>query len=703
MSSSSTKTVAVRSISTTTETAPLAQARDLLVSPFGLVLVCASLLAVLTLLPGQKSGSLGKAYWGGMKEKGNARKKGRSQVLNRSSKVGKTCLYINKPKAVRVAHRQTILKSITQALKERGLSDADIDRKIEENAANLPAAPKFGERERTVYFPDAQAGTAVLGAAGTGKSFGVLNPYLRSAVDQELSIVLYDFKYPEQSKEIAGYAKENGYNVQIFAPSFPETCTLNLLDYIKDAGDGVTAGQMAETIIKNLSSGNKNNNGNEFFSDAGVTLTKGLFLAAKWVAEEENRPELGDLMTAAAIAALPNLSARMLFARKRLNVWADKAFAQIVSVGGGKLETNVTEGGIVANAAKVFQKFVERDFVPAVCGVSDFQPDVCGKTLLIIGLNQDCRAILSPILATAIDTIVSRNIVHSRMRQTPLVVSLDELPSIYLPKLPNWLAEARSAGFVGLLGLQNFSQLKEAYGEDTANTILANCATKHFLNPQDIGSAEQYSKYLGETEAIYWTKSYNGASGVGSKGSVTRSQQIQKVPLMSPEQFLKLPQGRAVTISPGYSNNRRKEAYIPVLHDISIAPADIADSERSAGQWQKMLPKLQSQRPRMSDDEISKIMAERREIVERLFPLPPPADGVKTNLATLIRFAIEYLDCLPPDPNSYLDRDVSIYQHWMSGEVADLQKIQQDAEGLLILLAAHGIKLQKSPPTPVKV
>jgi hypothetical protein len=74
---------------------------------------------------------------------------------------------------------------------------------------------------------------------------------------------------------------------------------------------------------------------------------------------------------------------RLKFATKRLNVWNAQAFAQLVSSGGGK-ETNVTESGIIATAQKVFQQLVKRDFVPALCGTSNFKPDVEGKTLVVI-------------------------------------------------------------------------------------------------------------------------------------------------------------------------------------------------------------------------------------------------------------------------------------------------------------------------------
>jgi type IV secretory pathway TraG/TraD family ATPase VirD4 len=661
------------------------QAQSYLFSPLGLILICTSLLLIVSIGGGKSTGKLARAYWGGRLEKSNANKRGKVQL--KSPTVGSTTLYINTPKQVRHQHRQWVIAEIDRSLSSRGFDEVAIAQKIQDSQANLPLTVNPLSRSQTIFFPDVQQGTAVFGAAGTGKSFGVLNPFIRSAIDQAFSVILWDFKYPEQTKEIAGYAKEHGYDIQVFAPSFPESTTLNLLDFIRDAGDGVAAGQIAETIVKNISGGEKKG-GNDFFENAGSTLVQGVFLAAKWIGELENRPELADLMTAASILNLPHLSARLKFATKRLNIWNAQVFAQLIGASGCP-ETNVTEAGIIANAQKVFQQLVKRDFVPALCGTSNFKPDIDGKTLVVIGLNQDYRLILAPILATVLDTLISRNITHSRPRHTPLVASLDELPSIYLPKIANWLAEARSAGFVGILGLQNQSQLKEAYGEDRARTILANCATKFFLNPQDEVSAKQYSDYLGEKDVKYWTRSISSSGGQGGR-SVSKSEQISKVPLMEPAEFNKLPQGRAVTISPGYKN--RKEAYVPVLRNIKIQAADLDSSKRSIQVWNKMLTKM-STTP-LSDREISHMLEERRTIVERLLPEAPPADSGTVPLDSLIDIAVKFLGYESPTPGSFINNPVPIYPRWMTEDgYINNQKIRQEADLLIILIQSHGISL----------
>ncbi|WP_373543523.1 type IV secretion system DNA-binding domain-containing protein [Chamaesiphon sp.] len=680
-----------------------AQVKSFIASPFGSIAGCMLILLIAALFSKKPQGKLGKAYWGGARERKNSQAKGRRQVANKGSKVGKTCLYINQPQRSRLRHHQATMSGIKRTLKQQGFTNTEIAKKIRQSRKNLPKFPNLLHRDRTVYFPDCQAGTGVYGAAGTGKSFGVLNPYLRSAIDQGLSIVLYDFKYYEQSKEIVGYAKEHGYNIQIFAPSFLESCTINLLDFIDDSGHGVAAGNMAEVMLENLKGSDKSSGGNEFFTDAGVTLVKGLFLAAKWVAEQESRAEIGDLMTAAAIVALPNLSSRLKFASKRLNIWNDKAFSQLIGIGGGKKDTNVTEGGIIGNAAKVFQKFIERDFISSLCGKSDFNPDLDGKTLVIVGLNQDYREILTPILATVLDVLISRNVAHSRHRKTPLVCSFDEIPSLRLPKLANWLAESRSAGFVGLLGLQNKSQLNETYGEDRANTMMANCATKHYLNPQDGSSAKEYSEYLGEKEIVYWTKTVNSGSGQGN-ATVSRSEQRTQVPLMTPEEFLKLPQGKAVTISPGYSN--KNEAYVPILHDIKVSQVDIENSKRSVGHWDKLLSKTRSSKRQLSNAEYAEIMIERRAIVERLFP-EPPEGKLLAKLATLVNVVL-YPDAqgnpspyqLTEDSKLFKNDDIPIYSEWSSkseqGAKFDAYKAKDDINRLLLLLESHEIKFFKS-------
>jgi type IV secretion system protein VirD4 len=80
---------------------------------------------------------------------------------------------------------------------------------------------------------------------------------------------------------------------------------------------------------------------------------------------------------------------------------------------------------------------------------------------------------------------VSSFVGKTKPRHEPLVVSLDELPTLHLDDLPKWINEFRSYGFCAILGYQNFAQLQHTYGKELSRAIFAACGTKVFFNPRD--------------------------------------------------------------------------------------------------------------------------------------------------------------------------------------------------------------------------
>jgi type IV secretory pathway TraG/TraD family ATPase VirD4 len=84
---------------------------------------------------------------------------------------------------------------------------------------NLTRRYNINPQASTIFIPDGQRGTAVCGAPGSGKTFSVIDPMVRSVIDQGFPICLYDFKFPGGQAEIhAAYARSRGYDVRIFAP-----------------------------------------------------------------------------------------------------------------------------------------------------------------------------------------------------------------------------------------------------------------------------------------------------------------------------------------------------------------------------------------------------------------------------------------------------------------------------------------------------
>ncbi|GJD22701.1 transfer complex protein TrsK-like protein [Rivularia sp. IAM M-261] len=566
----------------------------LLKSQSGLILLsCLIVTGAFSWMSGnRKKGKIATSYWGGKKEKKAAQKKAKKQMQKTTR--NNVALYVGTPKEIHSRLqaewcKQGLIKNTSQQSFMAG---------------------------STLYVPDAQRGIAAIGAAGSGKTFSVIDPLIRSAFDQGFPMCLYDFKYPAQTKRAVAYAMKRGYTVRVFAPGFPESEICNPLDLIKDEEDAISAAQLAQVVSKNFNKGGNEAGGDKFFEEAGDSLVEGILLVTKAIASLTGDVKYCDLMTAQAILSLPSLPARLEAASKsKLKVWTTRPLSQLISV----KDSEKTTASIIGTAQRMFQRFLKRDFVGAFCGRTTLPLDLDGKQLVIFGLDRNNRDIVGPLLAAILHMIVSRNVSRTKPRKDPLVVALDELPTLYLPALVNWLNENREDGFCGILGYQNISQLEKAYGKELARAILGGTASKFIFNPQDPESAKLFSDYLGEMEVNFKSKSRSTG-----KGGVSNSlnDQNQKRHLFEPAEFAKLGTGRAVIINPAYT--RGNEAYVPLLQPVKVPKADIEEMNWAESKWEFIREKLIAQNSggTITDAERSRQFSERLALVEELFPIP---------------------------------------------------------------------------------
>ncbi|MBD2364234.1 type IV secretory system conjugative DNA transfer family protein [Anabaena minutissima FACHB-250] len=572
-------------------------------SQSGLVLLnCFVALAVFRVLSGgNRKGKLATSYWGGDREKSLAARKAKQQISNPTR--NSVALYIGTPQQMR--------SRIENEWRTAGL---------------LKTKPNLSQKlhqlispNSTLYVPNVQRGIAVIGAAGSGKTFSVIDPLIRSSFDQGFPMCLYDFKYPAQTKRAIAYAMKRGYTVRIFAPGFPESETCNPLDLLKDEEDAIAAGQITSVISRNFDRGS-NNSSDKFFEEAGDSLVEGILLVTKAVKTLTDDDKYCDLMMAQAILSLPNLPVRLETASKdKLKIWTTRPLSQLISV----KDSEKTTASIVGAAQRIFQRFLKKDFVGAFCGQTTLPLDLDGKQLIVFGLNRNNRDIISPLLAAILHMIVTRNVSRVLPRKDPLVVALDELPTLYLPALVNWLNESREDGFVGILGYQNIAQLEKVYGRELTRAILGGTATKFIFNPQDPESAKLFSDYLGEMEIKFNSKSRSTGKGGASHST---NEQHQKRHLFEAAQFAKMGTGKAVIINPAYT--RGTEAYVPILQAIKVPAADIDEMNWSEGKWDFVRDRLiQNNSVQISDSERSQQFMERRELAEELFPLPEQSNS----------------------------------------------------------------------------
>jgi type IV secretory pathway TraG/TraD family ATPase VirD4 len=478
-----------------------------------------------------KNGRMASARWAGGREKTAARKVAIKQI-NERKRDGLTT-WINTP----------IIKPLSKPVQQG-----------EKVVKRYNISPQLN----TVFIPDGQRGTTVCGAPGSGKTFSVIDPMIRSVIDQGFPICLYDFKFPGGQAEIhAAYARSRGYDVRIFAPGFEGTESCNLLDFLKSPDDSETAGQIAKVLNSNFSLNGGKGGEDPFFQLSGDQLIKAVLQLAKL-------SEYPDFLTCQKILALDSSELIDRVKAADISPWVKTSWDQFMSM----RESEKTAASVAAIASLMFTNFVSPDILPCLCGKSTIPLDLEGKQMIIFGMDQNRRDIIGPILATVLHMIVTRNIAKKRV--DPLAVFLDELPTLSLPYLVNWLNESRSAGFCGVLGYQNMTQLEKAYGKENSRAILSGCNTKFIFNPGEYESAKYFSDYLGDEEVRYRQKSRSDSR---DGGSYSTSDQDKTKKIFSPEEFLKLPAGHCVFINPAYAN--AKEASIPVKLEVKIGNGEM--------------------------------------------------------------------------------------------------------------------------------
>jgi type IV secretion system protein VirD4 len=464
----------------------------------------------------------------------------------------------------------------------------------------------------TVWLPDAQRSFLVLGAPGSGKTYGVIDRAIESAFQQGIPVLLYD-KKGEQLRLHAPLAARYGYDVHVFAPGEPYSGILNPLDFIRDERDSVMAGELGAVINRNASTGGKTD---EFFSKAGDLLVKALLQLVKSEAAVYH-----DMAMLYAVLRLPHLVKRIDYAiqNRRIDEWVATSFNQFLAA----KEAEKTISGILTTAAGTFSSFIQADLLRAFIGKSTIPKRIQSKQIIIFKLDDERRSVIGPLLAAAIHLCIVSNL--STPRQDPIAIFLDELPSLKLDRLPQWINEYRSNGGVFMLGAQSLNQLYEIYGEKMGGAIASACSTHILFNPGDSKTAEEYSKRYGEQEVNLKNKSTSRSSGQHSNYSTSYSESLQRVPLFTVDQILRFPAGKCVITNPGYKSSG--EGSVPYPLKIPVPMSDQKRAKESEALWDSHLrPALADRIPPIDPEKLTQDLYKRIEQAHRMLPLPEEED-----------------------------------------------------------------------------
>ena len=306
----------------------------------------------------------------------------------------------------------------------------------------------------------------VLGTPGSGKSYAIVNNYIKQQIEKGFAMYIYDYKFPDLSEiaynhllhHLDAYkVKPQFYVINFDDPRKSHRCNPINPAFMTDISD---AYESAYTIMLNLNRSWIQKQG-DFFVESPIILLaaiiwflkiyeNGKYCTFPHAIEFLNRPYAQIFPILTSYDELAN------YLSPFMDAWEGGAQDQLQ--------------GQIASAKIPLSRMISPALYWVMTG-DDFSLDINNPNepkVLVVGNNPNRQNIYSAALGLYNSRIVK---LINKKKQLKSSVIIDELPTIYFRGLDNLIATARSNKVAVCLGFQDFSQLTRDYGDKESKVI----------------------------------------------------------------------------------------------------------------------------------------------------------------------------------------------------------------------------------------
>ena len=306
----------------------------------------------------------------------------------------------------------------------------------------------------------------VLGTPGSGKSFAIVNNYIKQQIEKGFAMYIYDYKFPDLSEIAYNHLRTHldAYKVQpqFFVINFDDPRKSHRCNPINPAfmTDISDAYESAYTIMLNLNRSWIQKQG-DFFVESPIILLAAIIWFLKIYEEGKycTFPHAIEFLNRPYAQIFPILTSYDELANYLspfMDAWEGGAQDQLQ--------------GQIASAKIPLSRMISPALYWVMTG-DDFSLDINNPNepkVLVVGNNPDRQNIYSAALGLYNSRIVK---LINKKHQLKSSVIIDELPTIYFRGLDNLIATARSNKVAVCLGFQDFSQLTRDYGDKESKVI----------------------------------------------------------------------------------------------------------------------------------------------------------------------------------------------------------------------------------------
>ena len=362
-------------------------------------------------------------------------------------------------------------------------------------------------------------GTWVVGTPGSGKTFSIIEPFIRQHSAKGFAIVAYDYKFPTLAQKLYYH-----YRINKKAGLTPKGCAFNIINFVnveysrrvnpiqlKYISNLAAASETAETLLESLQKGKKEGGGgsDQFFQTSAVN-----FLAAciYFFCNYEKRPydENGQEMnydktidpetgmikpTGIVRDAMGNVKEPAYWLGKYSDMphilsFLNESYETIFEV----LMTDTEVAPLLGPFRTAFDNKAMEQLEGMIGTLRVFTSRLATKesywifskegddfdlkvsdpnhpSYLLIANDPEMESIIGALNALILNRLVTR--VNTGLgKNVPVSIIVDELPTLYFHKIDRLIGTARSNKVSVTLGFQELPQLEADYGKTGMQKII---------------------------------------------------------------------------------------------------------------------------------------------------------------------------------------------------------------------------------------
>ncbi|HCD9236072.1 TPA: YWFCY domain-containing protein [Elizabethkingia anophelis] len=340
----------------------------------------------------------------------------------------------------------------------------------------------------------------VLGTPGSGKSFAIINNYIKQHIEKGFSAYIYDFKFDDLSTIAYNHLLKNAhrykvkpkfYVINFDDPRRSHRCNPINPGFMTDIAD---AYESAYTIMLNLNRSWIQKQG-DFFVESPIILLAAIIWFLKIY-------EGGKFCTFPHAIELLNKKYADVFTILTSYPELENYLSPFMDAWQGGAQDQLQ--GQIASAKIPLSRMISPQLYWVMTG-DDFTLDINNPQepkILCVGNNPDRQNIYSAALGLYNSRIVK---LINKKKQLKCSIIIDELPTIYFRGLDLLISTARSNLISVCLGFQDYSQLARDYGDKEAKVIqntVGNIFSGQVLGESAKNLSERFGKVLQKRQSM---------------------------------------------------------------------------------------------------------------------------------------------------------------------------------------------------------